>query len=151
MLDNLGNIGDFIGGIGVVVTLIYLVTQIRQNTRALRLSSIQQIMGTSVSVNHTASAGPIPGIAAKLESRERLTGEEFAQYVLFIWAMLTHHWQIFYQHQHGMIDDAVFEAYKARLHAILGTSLSSAIWRSRIKSGFPVEFQQYVEEQLDGG
>lgn len=71
--------------------------------------------------------GPIPGIAAKLESREQLSEEEFAQYMLFIWAMLTHHRQIFYQCQHGMIDNEVFEAYKVRLHAILGTSLSSAV------------------------
>jgi hypothetical protein len=39
MLENLGNLGDFLGGIGVVVTLIYLATQIRQNTRQLKLDT----------------------------------------------------------------------------------------------------------------
>jgi hypothetical protein len=39
MLENLGNIGDFLGGIGVVITLIYLAVQIRQNTRQLRSDS----------------------------------------------------------------------------------------------------------------
>jgi hypothetical protein len=37
--DALGNIGDFIGGIGVVVTLIYLAGQIRQNTRSVQVSA----------------------------------------------------------------------------------------------------------------
>ena len=32
MLDALGNIGDFLRGIGVVITLLYLAAQIRQNT-----------------------------------------------------------------------------------------------------------------------
>ena len=45
MLEALGNIGDFIGGIAVVVTLIYLAVQVRQNTLQLRdsmkLSRIQ--------------------------------------------------------------------------------------------------------------
>ena len=35
MLEDLGNLGDFLGGIGVVVTLIYLAFQIRDNTRGL--------------------------------------------------------------------------------------------------------------------
>ena len=37
-LDALGNIGDFVGGLGVVITLIYLAVQIRQNTATVRAS-----------------------------------------------------------------------------------------------------------------
>ncbi len=36
-LDNLGNIGELIGAIGVIVTLVYLAMQIRQNTGAFRV------------------------------------------------------------------------------------------------------------------
>ncbi len=36
MLEALGNLGDFIGGLAVVVTLIYLAIQVRQNTIQLR-------------------------------------------------------------------------------------------------------------------
>ncbi len=35
MLEDLGNLGDFLGGIGVVVTLIYLAFQVRQNSSLL--------------------------------------------------------------------------------------------------------------------
>ena len=37
-LEALGNIGDFVGGVAVVVTLLYLAVQIRQNTRQVRQS-----------------------------------------------------------------------------------------------------------------
>lgn len=67
-------------------------------------------MGTSVSINETASSGPIPVILAKLAARERLTDGEYAQYLMYIWAMLTHHWQVYYQFQNGMIDESVFDA-----------------------------------------
>ena len=40
-MDALGNIGDFLGGIGVVITLVYLAGQIRQNTRSVRISAFQ--------------------------------------------------------------------------------------------------------------
>lgn len=35
-LQDLGNLGDFLGGIGVIITLLYLAAQIRQNTRQLK-------------------------------------------------------------------------------------------------------------------
>lgn len=41
-LEVLGSIGDFVGGFGVVVSLLYLAAQIRQNTRAVRSSSYHQ-------------------------------------------------------------------------------------------------------------
>ena len=37
----LGNFGEFFGAIAVVVTLIYLAGQLRQNTRALRSSTYE--------------------------------------------------------------------------------------------------------------
>jgi len=37
--DAIGAIGDFVGGVGVIVTLVYLSVQIRQNTRAQRYES----------------------------------------------------------------------------------------------------------------
>jgi hypothetical protein len=39
VLEALGNLGDFIGGIAVVATLIYLAVQVRQNTLQLRESA----------------------------------------------------------------------------------------------------------------
>ena len=38
-LTQLANLGEFIGGIAVLVTLVYLALQVRQNTSALRASS----------------------------------------------------------------------------------------------------------------
>jgi len=39
MLEDLGNLGDFIGGLAVVATLVYLAIQVRQNTAQLRRAS----------------------------------------------------------------------------------------------------------------
>lgn len=41
-LANLANIGEFIGGIAVIVSLIYVALQIRQNTKTIRGSTLQQ-------------------------------------------------------------------------------------------------------------
>ena len=54
ILDALGNIGDFVGGIGVVVTLAYLAVQIRQNTRQLAENAK---LGRLAALDATAAAG----------------------------------------------------------------------------------------------
>ena len=41
MLNPLGGIGDFLSGLGVIVTLIYLAIQIRHNTKSARTQSYQ--------------------------------------------------------------------------------------------------------------
>jgi len=43
-LEQLGNIGDFIGGIGVIVTLVYLAVQIRSNTQTVRAASLEAVV-----------------------------------------------------------------------------------------------------------
>ncbi len=40
MLEDLGNLGDFVGGIAVIATLLYLAMQVRQNTRSLRSAAM---------------------------------------------------------------------------------------------------------------
>lgn len=148
MIENLGNIGDLIGGVGVIATLIYLATQIRQNTKSHRMASIQQIISTSVSISVGASAGPIPAIFAKCEKRDHLTEEEFAQFLMFVWAMLTNHWQIFHQYQNGMIDREILDTFMARLQGTMKMSVAQAMWRARIKHGFPTDYQEYIDQQI---
>jgi hypothetical protein len=44
-LETLGNLGEFIGGLVVVITVIYLARQIQQNTRAQRTQNYAVALG----------------------------------------------------------------------------------------------------------
>ena len=39
----IGAMGEILGAVGVIITLIYLARQIRQNTRATRLATAQSV------------------------------------------------------------------------------------------------------------
>ena len=39
-LENLANLGEFIGGVAVIASLIYPAIQIRQNTRSVKSSTV---------------------------------------------------------------------------------------------------------------
>jgi hypothetical protein len=44
-LTQLANLGEFIGGVAVLVTLVYLAAQIRQNTRSVQASVVDSLVG----------------------------------------------------------------------------------------------------------
>ena len=48
MLQNLGNLGEFIGAIGVVVSLVYLARQMIQNTTSVRAASFNSMVQNSI-------------------------------------------------------------------------------------------------------
>ena len=41
MLESLGNIGEFLGALAVLISLVYLAIQIRQNTQTVRSATHQ--------------------------------------------------------------------------------------------------------------
>ena len=57
-LDQLGNLGELIGALGVVVSLAYLAIQIRTNTEAERTSTYQSIVSDFGALNNTMASTP---------------------------------------------------------------------------------------------
>ncbi len=49
-LESFGNVGEFIGGLAVIATLIYLAVQIRQNTITTRLSTLHASMDSTQNI-----------------------------------------------------------------------------------------------------
>ena len=52
-LSDLGDLGDFLGGIGVIATLIYLAIQIRRNTMAVRSTSLDSAYAAHMEFQRT--------------------------------------------------------------------------------------------------
>lgn len=61
---------------------------------------------------------------------------------------LTEAWQVRYQRQNGMLETEIADALLSRLEADVGYGLFRAVWNHTIKTGFPCEFQEYVEERM---
>jgi len=52
-LGDLADIGDAIGAVAVVVSLVYLASQIRQNTKAVRAAAVHSSIGHSMDVRRS--------------------------------------------------------------------------------------------------
>ena len=147
----LGNYGEFIGAIGVVVTLAYLAIQIRQNTKTLR-SSIYTSWVETASTTHTMIAAN-PSIYAELvnpsvDELSDLTVE--GQIALETWC--THTFNVFeasfLHHMEGAIDDGIFDAKHRNMVVFFQRPFVIEIWQQLAEHVYDQRFIEYIKRNV---
>jgi len=148
-LDALGNIGDFVGGVGVVITLIYLATQIRQNTATVRASG---------AASHNEGLNNITLLLAQNDQARTVYYQGLSDYaslsedgVLQFDLLLQYFCQSIQRSQHLYRERALTEEAWRETEAAL-TFLSSqsgfhSMWE-KWGSAYPPEFRKLVEKFL---
>ena len=85
-LESLASLGEIVGAIAVVVSLLYLAVQVRQNTRAQRLENASRILDRTASMQGALSRDPATSVlfSKGVSDPSKLTPQERIQ---FTWAM----------------------------------------------------------------
>jgi len=147
LIEALGNIGDFLGGIGVVATLLYLAAQIRQNSRTVRAASAEATINAMSETLRVIGCSPgASRVFALAQVRpEELTDEEVYQFVHLIAAFFRVIEQAFYQHRLGALDE---ELWNGQVVGQLNSFMKSpavARWWSVRSAFFHSEFREFVD------
>ncbi len=112
----LGALGEFVGAIAVVGTLIYLAVQIRQNTSQIRdnvlslqVNAYQDLINRIADVNKLViSDGEWASIAVKAaENPTELDSIELSRYMSFLMMLTRHADKAYLQYENGMIDHEI--------------------------------------------
>jgi hypothetical protein len=150
-LEDLGNIGEFVAAVAVVVSLIYLAVQIRQNTRWLRASLEQSITdSTSHTIQAAASSPQFARIVAEGQERfDDLAEEEQRQFALWVLGFFRIYEQAFHQFSKGNLSNEIWSGYEAQLRMSLRSDAIRGWWGAR-REFFHERFREYVE-QVDFG
>ena len=125
----LGNFGEFLGAIAVVVTLGYLVVQIKQNTSALRATSRLQIASGyrennrlladgNVARAYTVGLGHFPDMSFEERSLFSMYMNDFGVFIQGALAL----------HEEGQLEDATYKGYLDSFCSSLATPGGSAWW-----------------------
>jgi len=148
-LEDLGNIGEFIASIGVLITLIYLVIQIRQNTLATRIQTRQAISEAQFANINTRATDPLlPLLIMKMNRGEPLSQEE--QDRLYFHADATmRQFENFYAHYTaGILPEKDWQAQRASLVRTLRADVSREMW-STMKHTYNEDFRAAVDAALE--
>src|SRR5262249_40351470 len=128
--EALGAIANLLAAIGVIATLIYLSIQIRQNTKAVRSSSVQNLVQ---SLSTTAQAAVenesmIPLLVKADAGDSALTDEERTR--LHFWFIMTFRRcdGVYFQRDLGFVDAAMIEGFERWDIAIMASKTGQAWW-----------------------
>ncbi len=145
-LNELGNIGEFVSSIGVIVSLIYLALQIRKNTDTERVSTYQSVVSDFGSLNRTMSSNPeLSSLYVKaMEDFGGLRSDEKARVSQLFFASFHYFENMFYQNQKGYLEDDVWRGWK-RLMLTYHERPGFQIWWSVRRDVYSEAFCNFLE------
>jgi len=128
-LADWANIGEVIGAIGVVVSLVYVGAQIRDNTEEMRVANRQQLIGRAHEATWRFALSPdLSTVLAKVSTGEPLTSVEEVQYGYLIRSMLYDVQEAFILNREGRLDDAYWGTRAALARSYLSTPLARSVY-----------------------
>ena len=111
-LEQLANLGELIGGIAVVASLIYLAVQIRQNTRTVKSATLAENSQLWVSMLLTlGDKNNVPAFSYGYFPLENMDPQKFTQFQLQCRAFFVSMEQQHYQYMQGTLDAETYEGY----------------------------------------
>lgn len=149
MYEILGNIGSFAGGIAVVISLIYLALQIRDNSRSTRLAAMQSAMlATQNIAKLPAQTRDLARVLrVGLMAPHKLNSDEFQQLRYYLLNLLRVHEDMFVQHKAAVIDDETWLARAKSLKTVFSLPGGRKIWEA--SDAYRPDFSAWLDSRLD--
>lgn len=128
-LSDLASIGSFVSGVAVLVSLVYLSLQIRQNTRHSQ-ALIQQ--GRAARIADTAlrlaELRGEDGLNDCFEGVPGASAKDISRFLNLARAVFISAEDSFFQGEEGLLGPTAFESYKASLRSGMGSKGVAAGW-----------------------
>jgi hypothetical protein len=149
-LQDLGSIGELLGAIGVILSLVYLATQIRQNTKSLRAAAVDAAADRYIESTRLISLNP--ELADLLEKGRSdytaLSGVQQRRYRLHYLANSLAFENMFQKYRQGMIPESQWEGIAGALRHTMDQAGPRQAWEV-IRSNVGPEFREYVDAMFE--
>lgn len=147
--DELASLGELLGGIGVIVSVIYLAFQIRRNSKIVNLNNLHHTLDASRQ-NFLAStqSNELLDVLVKSSNNESLNEAESIRYRFWVLSQIRNFENTYLQYIHGALDKEVIDAIESKLELASSTDSFVKVWESnRLQS---VEsFRVWADEIVD--
>jgi hypothetical protein len=145
-----GAVGEVVGAVAVLVTLVHLTLQIREARRAMVATTQQNISDTSVDLFASLSTSTALAEAfARAARGEALTPGEKQQVSGWWSAVLRHAENMHYQYEQGMLPADLLEPSGRRIATgLLQMPFALRSWRVNASDHRP-EFVAWLEQEIE--
>ena len=147
-LQDIGSVGELIGAVAVIFSLVYLAMQVRQNTKAVRIQTYQAIMDSSNRLGDSMAEQNVDAIYRKgRKDPDSCSEEEMAQFMLIAGQVVNLYEGLYLHHQSGAIDDDFFENRWKTFHRIMHQPGFRRMWE-RAGGYYAVSFTRAVDRLM---
>ncbi len=144
----LGAVGELVGGVAVIASLVYVGIQLRNNTRAAEVASHQSITEMFNTINLTFGSRTDVSRVFRLglEGSTALTEDERTQFGFLCLATFRGFEMEFYQAQAGTFQGTQWDD---SIRYLLRSAGGQTWWRTN-PYPLPLEFREHVESLVPG-
>ncbi|MGD8321066.1 MAG: hypothetical protein PVJ02_11435 [Gemmatimonadota bacterium] len=143
-LQNLGNLGEFVGALGVVFSMVYLAKEMQQNTTSVRAASFNSMVQNSIRLlEHSFRDSEFAAFLHRAETDPGgLTPPERVRWDAYMTAVYRHFGNLVYQYRVGALDQEIWESYERTLTE----HLRAPSWRAWFRENQSIFSSSLVEQ-----
>ena len=148
-IAELGSLGEFVASIAVVITLVMLTLQIRQNTMATRYQTTQHLVTGNSQANFLlASSTELAALHRKgCLDPDALSDDERLQFNTFYFAYYNQFDLAYHQYKQGQLDEVMWKKMEYEMPIYLSLPGLRRWWESD-KVRMSAEFVAYLEDRV---
>lgn len=148
--EALGAVAEFIGGIAVLITLIYLAIQVRQNNQMARETILRN--QTDRNMDNSKFMAGSPGMMdlyiRTMDDPDAVTKEERWRFGSYMYGMFLDFQEAYHFNASRRQDDYWWPFIEKNVQFYLSRPGGKAWWRSQGRKMLDQEFVSYVDRQL---
>jgi hypothetical protein len=150
-LEQLGLIANIIGAIAIVITLVYLAIQIKDNARSSRSAAVTDATTAMQAFYQELGSNPATSklFLEAVTNPDALSQQDQFQYVMLMHSCFLGFQRSFFLAREGTLDVALRDSIGTAIRAVNRTPGMHLYWRQR-KAYFQPEFVEWIEGLLAG-
>ena len=145
--DAIGAIGEIVGALAVVASLLYLGMQIRRQTRESRMAATREFSEATSSLNQILLLNPdiaslyLEGIDKGVGGLGDADALRFANFL----SMVLRSWEnLYYQREDGRLEDRLWRGMETQFSEIAGSLGFNQYWQQRCHY-YGDQFRDYID------
>ena len=144
-LEALGNVGEFIGALAVILSILYLARQVKQSSLLARAES-QRALLNSAHLWHPFATTPglTHDFREGLNRYSELDPDTQARFNHLIWPFINHVEAVFRMYRQGLMEYDSYERYMVGVIGIINTP-GGGEWWEHVGGMFGPEFVEALE------
>ena len=145
-IEIMANYADVIGGIAVLISLVYVGFEIRRNTKSslsqTNMTIHESMANISLEVGKDAQLSSL--FRKGLFSFSKLDDDERFQFFTLMTSLYRRFENVFYQNEKGLLEDQLWTGYSQSMAAYTSTEGGKEFLRHR-KDSFSTSFSAFLE------